>query len=150
MFDPFQMGLMTLAGANNPELLSTAMASQGISPSVMASGPNATNPFQANNLGALLQPGQLPTPMSPEQAGMKDPAAQPGMAASGLGALSGVKAPEPIKPVFNAGVSGAQRAPEVQVKAASGGSQAIDMLMRQLMGAGAGVPNLATLLKGVG
>lgn len=141
MMDPFQMGLMTLAGAQNPELMSTMMASQGISPTAMGTGVPGT--MMDGGLGALLQPQAVSPGMVP---GASAPVAQP----SGLAALSGVKAPEAPKPIMNAGVSGGQKAPEMMVKGSSGGSQAIDMMMRQLMGAGAGVPNLAALLKGVG
>lgn len=161
MFDPFQMGLMTLAGAQNPDMFANLMAAQGISPSMLPG--TVVNAPQAPELGGLLgglskmagflpgaiPPGPrgdgLPTPMPP-------PAAAPGTGAPGMdmiSALGKVKAPEQAKPVFSGGVSGSQNAPGMAVgKGMSSGSEAI---LQALLGGGrgAGVPSLGMLLKGI-
>lgn len=159
MFDPMQMGLMTLAGAQNPDMFAQLMSSLGVSPSQVP-GTMLAAP-QAPQLGGLLgglsgiaqnlpgaQAGGYPTPMSPEQAGMKGgaPAAAPGQ--DMMAALGKVKAPEQVRPVFSGGVSGSQNAPNAQVGAGmSSGSEAI--LQALLGGQSSNVPSLGMLLKGI-
>lgn len=138
--DPFQMGLLTLGMGQNPELFSSVMAGQGLSPTA---APNTTMPFAAGNLGAAMMPG-TPLPGAAPAA----PAGGPGLQ-SALAAMKGVKAPEANKPIMNAGVSGAQKAPEVS--AGAQGSQALMALMKMLQAPPAtqAAPNLGALLKGI-
>lgn len=143
----------------NPELFATAMASSGISPNAV------TNPLvppgisQADPLAALFT-GSMGGPNASTVAAVTPPNAVAGtpnpanQQANLLSALTGVKGPQPSKPVFQGGVSGSQAAPGMSVK--GGSSASADALMSMLMGGGGPgsggalrVPDLAMLLKGV-
>lgn len=164
MFDPMQMGLLGLMGAQNPDMFAQLMSAQGISPTQVPG--TMLNAPQAPQLGGLLsglsglaqnlpgaQPqGGLPTPMSPEQAAAAQggaPAAAPGV--DMMAALGKVKAPEQVRPVFSGGVSGSQGAP--QARAAGGLSQGSEAILAALLGGGRGaadIPSLGSLLRGIG
>jgi hypothetical protein len=151
MFDPFSMGMMAMTGFNNPELFSQAMALSGVSPGGV---PNtlAPQPLQGDSLGGFFTPT-----LQAQAGGVESPAAQPTMpnnaqatGGTNLGALAGVKTPDPVKPIMNAGVSGAQKAPEAKNSGKSSSDEAIRALLAgRLTGADPlRVPALGALLKG--
>lgn len=150
MFDPFNMGMMALTALNQPDVFSKAMSYTGVSPDGVMAGqaPGALTPgdplggFFTQNMGAAA-PDAAPGAF----AGSKvDPMQM-------LGALGAVKAPPPTQPIFNAGVSGSQKAPEVGVGgAAKGGSAASNAILAAILGGGREnpltVPSLGAMLGG--
>lgn len=154
MFDPMQMGLMSMMAAQQPETFAQAMAAAGQSPTSLGlAQPQAGAPLGGllGGLSSIAQnlPGAgLPAVQPPAAAAMPPGAIAPGQTASPLSALQGVKAPQAPAPIMNAGVSGSEKAPTAKaVSGMSGGSEAI--LRALLAGGGAGIPSLATLLSGV-
>jgi hypothetical protein len=86
----------------------------------------------------------LPPPMPPPPV-VKDPAG----AMNPMQALQGFKAPQvDNRPIMNAGVSGAQKSPELTLGALKGGSSAVQALMG--LQPRMQIPGLAELLRGVG
>jgi len=173
--DPFMLGLMSLTGANNPDAFANAMAQAGIRPDgqgmpggAMAAGGGLAqflSPYANPNAPAGTAGLITPTPMGPEQAGM--PGTQSGlkdgletynnpmkfMGQGMMGPLQGVKTPEPLRPIVNAGVSGSQKAPEVSI-GGQRGTGANAAILQALLGGGQQsdplrVPALGSLLKGI-
>lgn len=155
MYDPIQLALMSMAAAKNPQFGADLLARSGVAPPGVEGGtlPQFVSPamqgqIASGELGSLLAGGgEVPTPMSPEQtAGLKDGT---GAAPNPLAALQGFKAPQvDNKPIMNAGVSGAQKSPELTLGALKGGSSAIQALMG--LTPQTRIPGLAELLKGLG
>lgn len=149
MFDPMSFGFLAQALAQNPDLAGI-LDQQGIP----APGAGGVSFPTTSGLGANLMPGVGTT--DPNGAAMPGgapgaaPAAPGGDLMSQLNSLKGIKAPEPVKPIMSAGVSGAQKAPEVKVAGAP--SMAIQALLAQAMGQGRPdplrVPGLGPLLRG--
>ena len=152
MFDPMMIAQLLAGAAQNPQMMAGALASTGVAPgAALGQGvaPNITQPFDASQLGGVLGGGLgFQPPAVPPGAG---PAGQPGGWQEALKAAGGAFKPTDNKPIMNAGVSGSQAAPKLEL--GGKGSLANDALLSMLMqgGRGAGaVPDLAQLLKGLG
>lgn len=146
--NPFTASLLAQIAGTNPELISSAAASAGISPPNMLNGVDNN----ASPLGYYMTPS------------VADPSMMPGAAPAGgadpqkiMQALQGFKGPGPVKPIMDGGVSGSQKAPDANMNAQSAGSQQIAQLLQTLMQAGgpgpAGgpvrqTPNLGALIGG--
>lgn len=153
MFD--LLGLLSLTGAQNPDLFAKVMASQGVSPT-QASGVPGTSLGTMPDVGGLggLLAGQPAIMPSAAATGASLENSTPAAAAlSGrniLQALQAVKAPQAPAPIMNAGVSGSQKAPDLTAVKSTGSANATIMnLLANLGAAGSAVPSLGTLLKGV-
>jgi hypothetical protein len=167
--NPFILGLMSLAGASNPDLLSQVMSSGGVPPPATGASPLDTAKLlmgmpQGDQLGALLngpqslQPTVQPSPVgpglsaigaSPLAAGGLGGAGPAGAAASALSGLQGVTAPTAPNPVFSGGVAGGVDTPKGNALMGKVGSPMLDQLMMLLNGRTADplrVPPLGSLL----
>lgn len=145
--NPFIEGLLSLIAAENPQLIAGAAQQLGIQ------APTGTGGNEMFDLGALFAPAAGST-IIPDATGQGwDATVMP--AAGGMGGgdigqmLKGFKAPEQQKPIMNAGVSGAQKAPEI---GGGAGRASTAMLMQLLQQAQpqqiTQVPNLGALFGG--
>jgi hypothetical protein len=128
MADPMGASALGSVAATNPSAVAAALASMGIPPPSPVAGDV--------NSGSFLDPMAFPQGVTTALGGAPGfgqggPAALAGPAGPGipgLGPMAGVKAPPPVAaPIFNAGVSGSQKAPEPSASAA-GGSQMLQLL----------------------
>lgn len=122
--NPMNSGLAAITMAQNPELAAQAAAEAGIPPPTLSGWDATVTP--AGGLGSAIS-GQDPLAM-----------------------LKGFKAPEQPKPIMNAGVSGAQKAPELGVK---GGADLMTQMLAMLQQAQSRqnpltVPGLGAMLGG--
>lgn len=125
--NPFMMGPLAMSAWSNPDLFSSAMAAQGVSPTAIANPMVPAGMDQMDPLAGFLTPsanggGTAPAAAAPQTVAPMAPGS-PGAAAA-LSGMSGVVAPKPAAPIMNAGVSGAQKAPEMTVGAKDSAYQA--------------------------
>ncbi len=118
--DPFTTGLMALFAANNPAQAAPLLTQMGVPV------PGGGDPSAAGMGGLMGQGGPM----------------------LGNAGLQGIKAPAPVTPIMQGGVSGGVRAPEVQKMQM--GSPAIASLMQALLGGGRPmpVPTLGEYIRG--
>lgn len=143
--NPMLEGLLASVAAQNPEVVANAAAAANIPPPSMDGGmapgvapvgsfiqpqgvvvPGAENVAAAGGQGNI---GPWATTVTPNAVpdGMQDNR-------DPLAGLAGFKAPQvDNKPIMSAGVSGAQKAPEVTAGASSQQSQALQQLLMQMM-----------------
>ena len=125
--DPFKQALLSMFAANNPDLVAKIAAAHGIAP------PNPTAPSTVNPaVGAFMQPQAAPADVGNPAAAT--PAASG--AANPWSMLQGFKGPQTPAPIFSGGVSGAQKAPDVNVAGQNASSQALMQLVQSLLGTG--------------
>jgi hypothetical protein len=155
--NPMLEGLLAAVAAQNPEVVANAASSAGIPPpSTMAGGMGNS----MDSLGAFFPPQGMREGVAAAGAdaglGSWAPTVTP---AQGVGPgnlmapnsmLQGFKAPQAPSPVFNAGVSGAQKAPEgPSVQMGGQGAQGLNQLIMALMQRqGAGVGSLGQYIGG--
>ncbi len=141
MADPASSLFLNQAISSNPGIAAAALAASGVPPPSPVAGDV--------NLGSYFDPASFPEGITTAlggQAGfspMGAPAnAGPGASGiPGLGAMAGVKAPPPVAaPIFNAGVSGSQKAPELQSSAAGGQNMLQLLSLLQKAGGPAATP----------
>jgi hypothetical protein len=149
--NPFMMGPLAMSAWSNPDLFSTAMAAQGISPNAITNPNVPPGMDQMDPLAGFMTPSM--TPQAAGAAPVADPAAAAPMAPGAAMALSGlgqVSAPKPTAPIMNAGVSGSQKAPEIAVGGQNSAMQAAiaKLLLNQQPGV-TPVPGLPSLMKGI-
>ena|SRR6188768_1534035 len=132
--NPFNMALLAQLAANNPGLVSSAAAAQGIPPPDPNAVPVQGQDFNQTPFGAFLTPQMggparvgAPAATAPATPGPADA----GAAANPWAALSGVKGPQVAAPIFSGGVSGSQKAPEGAAPGA--GSAQLNQLIQSLM-----------------
>lgn len=142
--NPMLEGLLASVAAQNPEVVSSAAAAAGIPPPTNIPGIVGAAGMGGGDLGSLLNP--MPAGAAAPAIGPWDTTVNPTAdlpVPNGMGGnqnlwqgLAGFKAPEAQKPIMNAGVSGAQKAPEISGPAAGMQSnqalwQALQSLMQQ-------------------
>lgn len=158
--DPFSLGLTSIAGAQNPELLASLLAQAGQVPPLNGSpmqyyppvGVSLANqqpqvPVIPWNQPGPGEGGQTPvgawnTTTTPEQQSQAGATAKPG-----LSPFSGIQKPTVPQPDMKAGVAGAGTPPKM---GAPGNSQ-VATIMQQLFGkvlTPQALPTLGALLKG--
>lgn len=134
MANPFTDYLLGLVASDNPSLVASAGGALGVPP------PSANGSVSFGNLFNPLPTGAAETPF-PEgvftglggapgigDSGIPQDRFAPASALAKIGSMAGVKAPGAVPaPIFNAGVSGSQKAPEVQASA-QGGQQMLQLL----------------------
>lgn len=132
--DPWLTGLMSIFGASNPETAGPMLDQAGLPLPMGLGGP------QQQDLGSMIDPTAGTT-------GATTPAAatQPNSAMA-LAAMQGIKAPAPIQPIMNGGVTGGVKAPDVT--AMKGGSPSINALMQALLQRGQPVQDLGQMIRG--
>src|SRR5690606_12477986 len=125
--DPFTMGLLAISGAQNPGAFAQTMAQLGITPEGFMSQFNGLP--SGDSLGGFITGSALqPATAAPATTTGWEATVTPTAGAAPMGAaapnplslLQGVKTPEAPKPLMNAGVSGAQKAPEAKVSQGQG------------------------------
>lgn len=165
--NPFMMGLLSMTGAQNPEMFSSAMANLGFSPDSMGQGQSGMSNFmgypQGDPLGGFItgmgQPQAAPAAPQPTVAGWEatvNPAdqsggAQPPAPGNMLAGLGGAKMPQAPQPIMSGGVAGGgQPAPGMKVQAGNGALA--NAIMQLISGAGnqdpLRVPALGTMIRG--
>lgn len=151
--NPMMMGPLAMTAWSNPDLFATAMASQGISPNAIGNPAAAGMGLDSMDpLAGFLTPS-MAGPAAPDAAAapaVADPAAAANPMAA-MSGLAGVKAPASPAPIMNAGVSGAQKAPEMAVgqKGSAYQSAIAQLLLNQSPGVSP-VASLPGLMRGIG
>jgi hypothetical protein len=154
--NPFTMGPLAMSAWSNPDLFATAMAAQGVAPNQVLNPNVPLSMDQMDPMAAFLTPSAN-TGSPAAAAPVADPAVASPLAGlapnalASLGQLGKVVAPQASPaPLMNAGVSGSQKAPEVQVSAPNNMQNAIMKMILNARGSGgAGVPGLPGLMKGI-
>lgn len=131
--NPFSAGLLALAAAQNPSLISNAAAQAGIPPP-----PTGQPPGVSDSIAPFLTPSALAPDAA--AAGGALPAAGGQAAPNPFAGLAGFKGPQQQKPIMSAGVSGSQKVPEQSAALASGSSNALQSLLTQILGTGGSAP----------
>jgi hypothetical protein len=130
--NPFDMGLLSMLAANNPGLISTVAANNGVTPPTAPSMVNGID-YGSSPLGAFLTPSAMGagaggaaggTPGTPGAGATTNPWAQ----------LAGFKGPQVPQPIMSGGVTGAQKAPEVSTTIGTGASTQLNQLIASLIG----------------
>lgn len=151
----FDMGSLPMMAFSNPELFSSAMASMGVSPGGMMAQNGLVPPGmdQMDPLAGFMTPSLSAQGGGPVSPAMVAPGGAPAAAAGPdiMQMLGQVKTPAPVAPIMSAGVSGSQKAPEMQVgQQNSAIQQAVMKLLMNPAASGAPqVPGLAGLMRGV-
>jgi hypothetical protein len=158
--DPFLTGLMAITGAQNPQMFGQVMQGLGLSPSsfmTQFNGLNAADPLGGFITGSAMQQQTAPATTTGWDATVTPVGAAAPMQMNPLqqmlSGLQGVKAPQATPPIMSGGVSGSQKAPEVNVGARGGGSAVNDAILRLIMGGTARqnpltVPSLGGMIRG--
>lgn len=148
--NPFMMGPLAMTAWSNPDLFSSMMAAQGISPNAIANPMVPAGMDQLDPLAGFMTPS-MAGPASPAAAATPEAAAAAATnPLAGMSGLGQVVAPKPTPPIMNAGVSGAQKAPEVTTGAQGSSFQnaVAKLLMNQQSGVSP-VPGLPGLMRGL-
>lgn len=128
--NPFNDALLSMVAANNPQLIAQVASAHGIPP--------PTGPMQNTDnspLGYYLTPSlNQQDPMMLGGPPPQGPTTAAAAATNPWAALSGFKGPQVSKPIMEAGVSGSQKAPEMQLGGVAGGSQQLQQLIAGLIG----------------
>lgn len=122
--NPFDAGLLSMLAANNPALISQAMAAKGIAPPSANATVNGID-WNQSPVGAYLTPSAM-APGSAADASASPATPGPAQAADATNPwamLQGVKGPTVPAPIFSGGVSGSQKAPEVGAGAGGASNQ---------------------------
>ena len=142
--NPFNMGLLSMLAANNPGLISTLAAQNGISPPTMPSMVNGMDTSQTP-LGAFLTPSMMggPGPAAPgSPGGGASGTGGPDMPGSAPGAgtqlnpwaqLAGFKGPQVPQPIMAGGVAGAQKSPDANPVVGAASSNSLNQLIASLI-----------------
>ncbi len=143
--NPFTDFLLGLVAQDNPSVVANAAANLGVPPPNPGGPPAFGNMFNPLPADGSFPEGQIAPIMgmpAPGAAPATGPMPQGGMnPMAALGILQGFKAPPPVAaPIFNAGVSGAQKAPEVQASAAGGTNMLQLLKLLQSSGGPAATP----------
>lgn len=140
--DPFTIGLLSMFAGQNPEQAAPLLDSMGVPVPQLPSTTGIP----------VTVPGTAPqqAPAQPAVAGSLQQAQPQAAGSNPLSVLAGVKAPAPVQPIMNGGVTGGVKAPEV-ASATKVGSPAIDALMAALLGRSPTpqVPTLGDYIKGL-
>lgn len=138
--NPFDMGLLSMLAANNPGLISTVAAQNGISPPTMPGMVNGIDTSQSP-LGAFLTPSAMGGGGMMGLGGPTPPAGGPDAPGTlGAGAplnpwaqLAGFKGPQVPQPIMSGGVAGAQKAPDANPIVGSAAGNQLNQLIASLI-----------------
>ena len=161
--DPFSLGLASIAGAQNPDLLAQLLASTGQKPAMMDS-PMGYYPMLGSQINpsqtpaAVPQAAQLPgapttgwdTTVTPEPtaaAGPNPAVAALAKAGNAISPFAGIQKPTMPTPDMKAGVAGNSS----PARPAAIGNSQLALIMSQMLGHPAtpqSLPTLGSLIKG--
>jgi hypothetical protein len=143
--NPMLEGLLAVVAAQNPEVVANAAAEAGIPPPSMAPGVAGG----VGSVGSYMQPQGMVVPgaqetqlaaagngIGPWQTTVIPNAVPDGMQDNRdpLAGLAGFRAPQiDNRPIMNAGVSGAQKAPEVSLAGSTAANQQLNQLLQVLL-----------------
>lgn len=143
--NPMLEGLLAAVAAQNPEVVANAAAEAGIPPPSMAPGvaPGVGSTGSYMQPQGMVVPGAQETQLAaagngigPWQTTVTPSAVPAGMQDNRdpLAGLAGFKAPQvDNKPIMSAGVSGAQKAPEMSLGGATAANQQLNQLIQTLL-----------------
>lgn len=144
--DPVMEAIMAMFAGTNPEKAGPMLDAAGVPLPAGLGKPEMGAMIYGEQAGPPVPPGVGPAGTGPSG---NVAGAAGGLNPQMLAALQGVKAPAPIQPIMNGGVTGGVKAPDQDLKNMGSGSGAIQALMASLLQPRQNpltVPNLGSLI----